>query len=142
MTSAAEILQAKGSEIVSIDPQASVYDALALMNQRNIGALLVLQQGRLVGVISERDYARKIALQGRSSKTTAVLDIMTSDYIAVTPNTPVEECMGIMTEKRVRHLPVIDGRQLLGIVSIGDVVKAMIDDRDFTIAQLEQYISS
>jgi CBS domain-containing protein len=140
MTTVKEILRYKGGEIVTIDPDAMVYDALALMSQRNIGALLVLEKGRLVGVLSERDYARKIILQGRSSKNTAVREIMSGQFIAVKPNTPVEECMGIITEKRIRHLPVLDGDKLLGVVSIGDVVRAIIDDREFTIQQLEHYI--
>jgi len=140
MTTVNEILRYKGAEIVTIDPDATVYDALALMSRRNIGALLVLEKDRLVGVFSERDYARKVILQGRSSKTTAVREIMSERFTAVKPNTPVEECMGIMTEKRIRHLPVLDGDKLIGVVSIGDVVRAIIDDREFTIAQLERYI--
>jgi len=140
MTTVNEILRYKGAEIVTIDPDATVYDALALMSRRNIGALLVLEKGRLVGVLSERDYARKVILQGRSSKTTAVREIMSEHFIAVKPDTPVDECMGIMTEKRIRHLPVLDGDKLSGVVSIGDVVRAVIDDREFTIQQLERYI--
>lgn len=137
-----EILITKGSEVVSINPDASVYDALALMSERNIGALMVLEADRPVGLISERDYARKVILQGRSSKTTQVREIMTGRFVAVTPNTPVEECMGVMTEKRVRHLPVLEKGRIVGLISIGDVVRAIIDDREFTIAQLEQYICS
>jgi CBS domain-containing protein len=140
MTTVNELLRYKGAEIVTIDPDAMVYDALALMSRRNIGALLVLEKDRLVGVFSERDYARKVILQGRSSKTTAVREIMSERFVAVKPNTPVDECMGIMTEKRIRHLPVLDGDKLIGVVSIGDVVRAVIDDREFTIQQLERYI--
>lgn len=140
MATVNEILKTKGAEIVTIDPEATVYDALMRMNERNIGALLVLEKGKLVGVISERDYARKVILLGRRSKDTAVRDIMSTQFIAVKPDTPVEECMGIMTEKRIRHLPVLDGEKLIGLVSIGDVVRAMIDDREFTIQQLERYI--
>lgn len=142
MPTVSEILVTKGKDVVAIAPDASVYDALALMNARNIGALLVVESGRPVGLLSERDYARKVILQGRSSKTTQVREIMTARFVAVTPDTPVEECMGVMTEKRVRHLPVLEQGKVVGLVSIGDVVRAIIDDREFTIAQLEQYICS
>jgi len=118
-----------------------VYDALKLMADKEIGALLVLEGGRLVGVISERDYARKVILKGKSSLDTPVKEIMTQDFVWVRPEQTVEECMGLVTEKRIRHLPVLVDDQVVGIISIGDLVKAVIDEKDFTIKQLESYIT-
>lgn len=142
MTTAAELLRYKGSEVFSISPDATVLEALQIMSKRNIGALLVIAKGRPIGIISERDYARKVILQGRASASTQVNEIMTKSYVSVTPATPADECMGIMTEKRVRHLPVFENQQLVGLISIGDVVRGMIADREFAIEQLEHYISS
>lgn len=137
-----EILEVKGHDICSIEPDASVYDAIQLMAEKGIGALLVIQDGKLVGLISERDYARKVILQGRSSKSTPVSEIMTSRVIYAYPEQNVEECMALMTEKRIRHLPVIDQDQLVGIISIGDLVKSIIVEQKFIIEQLVKYISS
>jgi len=142
MTTAAELLQYKGNAVISIAQDATVFEALQLMSNHNVGALLVIENGRVIGIVTERDYARKVILQGRASKSTRVGDIMSRAFISVTPATPAEECMGIMTEKRVRHLPVIDATSLVGLISIGDVVRAIIADREFTIEQLERYITS
>ncbi len=142
MTTAAELLKHKGSQVFSIAPDASVFAALQLMNEHNIGALVVIEAGRPIGIISERDYARKVILQGRASKSTPVSDIMSRVFIRVSPDTPADECMAIMTEKRVRHLPVFDKNNLIGLISIGDVVRAVIAEREFTIEQLERYIAS
>jgi CBS domain-containing protein len=142
MTTAAELLQYKGNAVISIAQDATVFEALQRMSNHNVGALLVMEDGRVIGILSERDYARKVILQGRASKSTRVGDIMSRAFISVTPATPAEECLGIMTEKRVRHLPVIDDTVLVGLISIGDVVRAIIADREFTIEQLERYITS
>jgi CBS domain-containing protein len=135
-----QILEAKGYEVLSISPGASVYSAIELMADNGIGALMVVEGDRIAGLISERDYARKVILKGRSSKDTEVRDIMTTHVICAGPEQTVEECMALMTEKRVRHLPVMDGGKLLGIVSIGDLVKAIIAEQRFIIEQLEHYI--
>ena len=118
-----------------------MYDAIEMMADRGVGALMVLDGGDLVGVISERDYARKVILRGRSSKDTMVKEIMTARVVYARPDQTVEDCMGLMTEKRIRHLPVVDGKELLGVVSIGDLVKSMLAEQQFVIEQLEQYIS-
>jgi CBS domain-containing protein len=136
-----QILQEKGHDVWAIDPDASVFDAIAMMADKEVGALLVTEADKLVGVVTERDYARKVVLQGRSSKGTKIKDIMTSRVAYARPEQSVEECMAMMTEKRVRHLPVMDGEKLLGIISIGDLVKAIIEEQQHVIAQLEQYIS-
>jgi CBS domain-containing protein len=136
------ILKTKGPQIWSVAPDATVYDAIALMAERSVGAILVISEGRLVGIVSERDYARKVILQGRSSKNTRVLEIMTVNLITVTPDNTVEECMRIMTHHRIRHLPVIDRGDLVGIASIGDLVNAVIADQAHTIEQLHTYIAS
>jgi CBS domain-containing protein len=135
------ILSNKGNAIWSVDPDATVYDAISMMAERGIGALLVLSEGRLVGVVSERDYARKVILLGRSSKETPVHEIMTISPLTVTPDHTVDECMRIMTQHRIRHLPVLRGETLLGIVSIGDLVNAIISAQAHTIDQLHTYIS-
>lgn len=136
------ILKMKGPQIWSVAPDATVYDAVALMAEKSVGAVLVISGSRLVGIVSERDYARKVILQGRSSKNTRVLEIMTVNLITVTPDNTVEECMRIMTHHRIRHLPVIDRGGLVGIVSIGDLVNAVIADQAHTIEQLHTYIAS
>jgi len=141
MTTVRDILDRKGRQVWAIDPEASVYRALEVMSDQRVGALMVLERGRLVGVVSERDYARKIALQGKSSRDTKVRDIMTGRPVCVTPAQRIEECMALMTEKSVRHLPVIDGDRLDGVVSIGDVVKATISHQEFIIEQLEHFIA-
>ena len=136
-----DLLQAKGNKVWSITPQATVYEALELMAARNVGALMVMEAEKVVGIFSERDYARRVILKGRSSRTTVVSELMTRDVLYVGTAETVEDCMALMTEKRVRHLPVIEKDRLLGIVSIGDVVKEIISDREFTIRALEHYIT-
>ncbi len=141
MTTVAQLLLTKGRARWSIAPDATVYAALELMAEKDIGALLVLEEDNLVGVISERDYARKVVLKGRFSKDTRVREIMTEDVVYVSPERTIEECMALMTAKRVRHLPVLEGGRLIGIISIGDVVKAVISEKEFLIQQLERYIT-
>ena len=135
-----QLLSVKSSDIWSIDPDALVFDAITLMAEKGIGALLVSKGQRVVGILSERDYARKVLLKGRSSRQTPVRDIMTADVIFASPEQTVEECMGLMTNKRIRHLPVMADDRLEGVISIGDLVKAVIADQQETIEQLESYI--
>ncbi len=136
-----DILEIKGHDVWSIGLDASVYDAIHLMTEKKVGALIVMDGDKLVGVISETDYTRKIILKGLTSKQTSVKAIMTKRVLYVQPEQDIEECMVLMTEKRIRHLPVMDAGKLLGIISIGDVVKSVIDEQRFTIEQLERYIS-
>ena len=136
-----DLLKIKNKEVWTIEPGASVYDAIAQMADREIGALVVIGENRVVGIITERDYARKIILQGKSSRKTPVRDIMTEKVIYVQPDRKIDECMALMTEKRIRHLPVLNGDKLAGIISIGDVVKAVISQKEFLIDQLTSYIS-
>jgi CBS domain-containing protein len=135
-----QLLEAKGGNVYSITPDARVFDALKLMADKSIGALIVMEGGRIAGIISERDYARKVILHGRSSHDLEVRDIMTSKVISVHPGQTVGECMALMTEKRVRHLPVTEGERLIGVLSIGDLVKEVIAEQRQTIEQLESYI--
>ena len=135
------VLRQKGEEIWSVAPDTTVYDALEIMANREVGALLVLEGGRLAGVVSERDYARKVILQGRSSKDTAVGEIMTHGVVTVTPSHTVDECMKLMTELRVRHLPVTEGGRIVGIVSLGDLVKYVITAQQEEIQHLHAYIA-
>lgn len=137
-----QLLDSKGRDVLSIAPHASVYEAVALMAEHSIGALLVVDYARLVGVLSERDYARKVILQDRASKTTTVGEIMSSPVITGRESQTVSECMALMTERRIRHLPIIEDGQVTGVISIGDLVKAIIADQQFVIAQLETYITS
>ena len=142
MKSVAHILKAKADQrVYSIAPTASVLDAVKLMAERNIGALVVMEGEKIVGIITERDYARKIVLMARSSKDTPVRDIMTASAMYVSPLQTNEECMALMTETRVRHLLVVDSGKLIGLVSIGDLVKDIISEQKFIIEQLEHYIS-
>jgi CBS domain-containing protein len=136
----ASILKNKGCRIWSIDPEATIFDAIAMMAEKAIGALLVVSEGKLAGIVSERDYARKVILQGRSSKETHVWEIMTRDIITVSPDHSVEECMRIITDHRVRHLPVLNGVELVGMISIGDLVRAIIAEQAETIDHLHAYI--
>ncbi len=137
-----QLLENKGSQVWSIHPDASVLEALALMAEKHIGALLVIDDTGPVGVISERDYARSVVLKGKTSRDTRVREIMSTHVVCVTPDQTIEEGMALMTERRVRHLPVIDGGQVLGLVSIGDLVKSIISEQKFIIEQLEHYINS
>ena len=142
MKTVKEILQAKAQKLLSIAPDASVLDALRLMAEKEVGALVVLEGERLAGIFSERDYARKVILHGKSSKDTSVREIMTSKVVYVRPEQSVEECMALMTDKRIRHLPVLQENRVIGVISIGDVVKEVISEQRFVIEQLEQYIHS
>ena len=137
-----QLLEAKGRAVHSIAPGALVFDALKLMAEKDVGALVVLEGGRVVGIISERDYARKVILHGKSSHDIPVRAIMTGRVITVHPGQTIEECMALVTEKRVRHLPVTEGERLVGLLSIGDLVKEVIADQEQTIRQLESYIRS
>ena len=142
MKSVRQLLQAKGREIHSITPDARVFDALKLMSDKDVGALVVIEGGRLAGILSERDYARKVILHGKSSHDITVRDIMTAKVITVSPDHTVEDCMALMTGKRIRHLPVMEGERLTGVLSIGDLVKEVIAEQEQTIKQLESYIHS
>ena len=136
-----EVLSIKGNEAWSIPPDATVFDAIEMMADKNVGALLVTENGKLIGIISERDYTRKVALKGKSSKQIAVKEILSGQVIHVGPDHTVEECMRLMTDHRIRHLPVLEGDQILGVVSIGDLVNWIISAQSSTIHQLQTYIS-
>ena len=140
MTAVRHILDHKGHQVWSVHPGDTVYDAIKMMADKDVGALMVLDAGKIVGIVTEQDYARNVFLKGRASPQTLVGEIMGRDVIFVEPDKSIEECMAIMSAKRVRHLPVISGGELLGIVSIGDLVKSIISDREFVIEQLEHYI--
>jgi CBS domain-containing protein len=136
-----EILQRKGSEVWTVEPANTILEALELMAEKGIGALVVTEGDTPVGIFSERDYARRVVLRGRSSRTSQIHEVMTADPCCVPPQRTAEECMALMTEKRIRHLPVVVEQRLRGIISIGDVVKTVLADREFAIQQLESYIS-
>ena len=136
-----QLLQEKGGQVWAIAPETTVYHALELMAEKNIGSLVVMEQGKVVGIFTERDYSRKVVLKGKTSKTTSVGELMTTEVLYVGPEATIEDCMAVMTGKRARHLPVMDNDQLVGIVSIGDIVKQIISDREFTIRELERYIT-
>ena len=141
MRSVRHLLEAKAPEIFSIGPDAPVIDAIRLMAEKRIGAVLVMEAGQLAGILSERDYARKIVLQGRSSSNTAVREIMTGEVISVGVDDTVDHCMQLVTHRRIRHLPVVRGGEVLGVVSIGDLVKAVIDEQKHEIEDLRRYIA-
>jgi len=136
-----QVLRAKGHDSHAIAPDATAYSALELMADKNVGALMVSENGKLVGVFSERDYARKVILKGKASKSTTVREIMTSSPITVKPAMTLRECMVLMTQKRIRHLPVLDNDVILGVISIGDVVNAIISEQESTIEELQEYIA-
>ena len=143
MEHVSDILDEKGSEVLSIDGDATVFDAIKRMVEANVGSLLVFESGRLAGIVTERDYLRRIALEGRTEKETAVREIMTAPLVYVTPDTTLDECMAVVTERRIRHLPVLDAdREVLGVVSIGDLVKYRSKQQDVQIRLLTDYISS
>ena len=142
MRTVRQLLEAKSPEIIAIGPEAPVIDAIRLMAERGIGALLVMQGARLAGILSERDYARKIVLQGRSSRDTPVRDIMTAEVVSVAPGDSIDHCMQLVTDRRIRHLPVVDGGRLVGFVSIGDLVKYRIDKIEAEAAAMRDYIAS
>ena len=141
MNFVADILKAKGRDVWTVSFDSTVYDALQQMADKNVGALLVVEGGQLVGVFSERDYARKVILHGKASKDTLVKEIMSTEVFWVRPDQTIAVCMELMTNKRVRHLPVLDQGRLVGVISIGDAVKAIISEQEFAIQQLEQYIT-
>ena len=140
MRTVRQLLEAKAPEVFAIGPDAPVIDAIRLMAEKRIGALLVMQAGKLAGIVSERDYARKIVLQGRSSRDTPVRDIMTADVVSIGLDDTTDRCMQLVTDQRIRHLPVLDGGSVLGVVSIGDLVKAVIEDQQLELDQLQRYI--
>jgi CBS domain-containing protein len=140
MKTVGQLLNVKGHGVWTIAPDATVYEALTLMAEKEVGALVVAEADKVVGILSERDYARKVILKGKFSKDTLVSEVMTPRVIAVHPEQTVEECMALMTDKHIRHLPVLDDDQLVGIVSIGDLVKAIISDQEFLIENLQAYI--
>ena len=142
MKNVADLLKAKPSRMVSISPEDTVLDAIKVMASENIGAAIVMSGDKLVGILSERDYARKVVLMGRSSETTRVAEIMTANVVCVSPRTKSRDCMALMSEKGIRHLPVVDEGRVVGMVSVRDIVTDIIADQDFTISQLEQYIVS
>ena len=141
MSTIAQLLQEKGRTVWTIAPDATVYAALSLMAEKNVGALVVVEGAHVVGILSERDYARKVILKGKFSKDTLVREIMTGKVYFVPPTQTIEECMALMTAERIRHLPVLEDDQLVGIISIGDVVRVVISEKEFLIKQLEHYIT-
>ena len=142
MRTVRQLLGSKTPEIFAVSPDASVLDAIKLMAEKGVGAVLAMQGARLCGIVSERDYARKVVLQGRSSSNTPVRDIMTAKVVTVRPDDSVDHCMQVVTEHRIRHLPVAEGDALVGVISIGDLVKAVIEDQKVELDQLQRYIAS
>jgi len=142
MKTVKHLLESKAPGVVTITPEASVFDALALMADKDVGAVVVVSDARVIGVLSERDYARKVILHNKSSREIPVSEIMTERVMYVTPTQTLDDCMALVTAHRIRHLPVLDGDELVGVLSIGDLVKATISERDFTIGQLNNYIMS
>ncbi|MBX2934060.1 MAG: CBS domain-containing protein [Ferruginibacter sp.] len=141
MATVQNILDEKGGNVFSVPPGTSVYHALELMVEKNVSSLLITENDKLAGIFTERDYARKVVLKGKSSKETPVSDIMTANVITVTPNNSIDECMKLMTGKFIRHLPVVENDKLLGVVSIGDLVRAIIHEQKFIIENMQQYIA-
>jgi len=141
MITVGDLLKTKGGENWSVSPQASVYEALEIMADKNVGALLVIEEKRLVGIFSERDYARKVILKGKASKDTPVSELMTKAVLYATPKNTLEECMALMSSKHIRHLPVLDNDRIAGIITLGDVVKRIISDQKLTISELENYLT-
>jgi CBS domain-containing protein len=141
MQTVRDLLRVKGHAVYTISPTATVFEALQVMAEKDIGALVVVEGGRPVGILSERDYARKVVLKGKTSRETPVSEIMTEKVFYVRPGQTVNECMSLMTNRRIRHLPVMDDDHLAGLISIGDVVKAIISEQEFMITQLENYIT-
>ena len=142
MRTVRQLLGSKTPEIFAVSPDASVLDAIKLMAEKGVGAVLAMQGARLCGIVSERDYARKVVLQGRSSSNTPVRDIMTAKVVTVRPDDSVDLCMQVVTEHRIRHLPVVEGDAIVGVISIGDLVKAVIEDQKVELDQLQRYIAS
>ncbi|MGI9262560.1 MAG: CBS domain-containing protein [Woeseiaceae bacterium] len=141
MKTVQDILNHKGSDIFSVRPDETVFDSLQLMADKGVGALLVMDGEKLVGIVTERDYARKVILEGKSSRTSAVEEVMTRRVLCASPERTVDECMALMTDKRARHLPVLDHKHVVGVISIGDLVKAMLSEQQVLIDQLQHYIS-
>tara|TARA_Y100000815_G_C13054957_1_gene392083 strand:+ start:89 stop:523 length:435 start_codon:yes stop_codon:yes gene_type:complete len=141
MTTIAQLLNAKGKQIWSVEPKATIFEALEIMSEKEIGALLVMEDGKLTGIFSERDYARKVILKGKSSKETPVGELMTKKVFYIDPQKTTNDCMAMMTAKRIRHVPVIEDNQVMGIVTIGDVVNQIISEQEVTINHLENYIT-
>lgn len=141
MSTVRNLLHKKGNAVFSVTPDSSVYDALEYLEEKNLGCLVVLENETLIGVFTERDYARKVILKGRSSKETSIRDIMSSSPVYVDCDTSISDCMELMTDKFIRHLPVLENGKLVGLVSIGDIVKFIIDEKDFIIENLEHYIT-
>ena len=141
MTTIAQLLNAKGDQIWSVEPKATIFEALEIMSEKEIGALLVIEDGKLTGIFSERDYARKVILKGKSSKDTPVGELMTKKVFYIDSQKTINDCMAMMTAKRIRHVPVIEDNQVMGIVTIGDVVNQIISEQEVTINHLENYIT-
>ncbi len=141
MNTISEILKKKGSQVWSVTPSTKVFDALKIMADKNVGAVLVIENEQLEGIFSERDYARKVVLEGHSSRELEVKKIMSSKVLFINPQVSVEECMALMIEKHIRHLPVFEDNKISGLISIGDVVKSLLDEKKYTIEQLEHYIT-
>ena len=141
MTTIAQLLNTKGNQIWSVEPKATIFEALEIMSEKEIGALLVMENGKLTGIFSERDYARKVILKGKSSKETPVGELMTKKVFYMDPQKTINDCMAMMTAKRIRHVPVIEDNQVVGIVTIGDVVNQIISEQEVTINHLENYIT-
>ncbi len=142
MKPVSELLRSRNTTLWHVKPEDTVFDALKVLAEHEVGALMVMERGRLVGIVSERDYTRKVALQGRSSKETTVAEIMTRDVVVVTPQTRTRDCMALMKQRKIRHLPVVDGGSVLGMISIRDILDDIIADHELTIAQLQSYIAT